>query len=92
MAASAPIAIKLLVVPAEAVPAPLALKLLLDPAEAAKALSIDRSTLYALLMDGRIASFTVGRARRIPVSALEAWIARELGEAAPATDDGGDAA
>ena len=49
-------------------------KLLLTPAEAAQALSIDRSTLYAYLMSGEIASITIGRARRIPVSALEQWI------------------
>jgi excisionase family DNA binding protein len=58
-------------------------KLLLTPAEAAKALSLNRSTLYGLLMSGAIESLTVGRARRISVRALEAWIAaKERGDAA----------
>ena len=53
-------------------------KLLLTPAEAAQALSIDRSTLYAYLMSGEVASITIGRSRRIPVSALEAWIGSKI--------------
>jgi excisionase family DNA binding protein len=54
------------------------LKMLLKPQEAADALSIDRSTLYELLMDGTIPSIKIGRARRIPVSALEQWIADQI--------------
>jgi excisionase family DNA binding protein len=38
-------------------------------------LSIDRSTLYDLLMNGEIPSIKIGRARRIPVKALESWVA-----------------
>jgi excisionase family DNA binding protein len=53
-------------------------KLLLAPKEAAQLLSIDRSTLYILLMRGDIASITIGRARRIPVKALEQWIAEQM--------------
>jgi len=53
-------------------------KLLLTPQEAAKALSINRSTLYALLMREEIPSILIGRARRIPVQVLEDWIARKL--------------
>ncbi len=53
-------------------------KLLLTPQEAADALSINRSTLYALLMRGEIPSILIGRARRIPVHGLEEWIARKL--------------
>ena len=56
-------------------PQPLASnKLLLTPQEAAKALSINRSTLYALLMREEIPSILIGRARRIPVYVLEEWI------------------
>ena len=54
------------------------LKLLLTPQEAANALSINRSTLYLMLMRGEIPSITIGRARRIPVQALTAWIAQQL--------------
>lgn len=54
--------------------------LLLTSQEAVRALSINRSTLYVLLMRGDIPSFKVGRARRIPVRALEEWIARHLVE------------
>ena len=53
-------------------------KLLLSPQEAADALSINRSTLYALLMRGEIPSIQIGRARRIPVQVLEEWIAGKL--------------
>jgi excisionase family DNA binding protein len=65
-----------------------AIKLLLTPAEAAKALAIDRSTLYCYLMSGEIDSFTIGRARRIPVRILEEWIARQLGGGAPSPREG----
>jgi excisionase family DNA binding protein len=57
---------------------PTEFKLLLTPREAARALSIDRSTLYVLLMRGDIPSITIGRARRIPVKALEEWIADQI--------------
>lgn len=53
-------------------------KLLLTPQEAADALSINRSTLYQLLMRGEIPSITIGRARRIPLKWLEAWIEQQL--------------
>ena len=53
-------------------------KLLLTPQEAADALSINRSTLYALLMHEEIPSILIGRARRIPVQVLEEWIAGKL--------------
>jgi excisionase family DNA binding protein len=57
---------------------PVKLKLLLTPAEAAHALAIDRSTLYVLMMDGTIPSIKLGRARRIPLSWLEQWIADQI--------------
>jgi excisionase family DNA binding protein len=52
--------------------------LLLAPEQAAETLSISRATLYALLSDGAIQSFRIGKRRVIPVTALEAYIAREL--------------
>ena len=53
-------------------------KLLLTPQEAAEALSINRSTLYKLLMRGEIPSILIGRSRRIPVHGLEEWITQQL--------------
>ena len=53
-------------------------QLLLTPAEAATLLHINRSTLYPLLMRGDIPSIRIGRARRIPVSALMRWIDQQV--------------
>ncbi len=53
-------------------------KLLLTPKEAAEVLGIGVSLLYILLGQKRIMSVKVGRCRRIPVSALEAYIEAEL--------------
>jgi excisionase family DNA binding protein len=41
--------------------------------EAAEMLGVGRATLYKLVMRGEIESFTVGRARRIAISALEQY-------------------
>lgn len=56
-------------------------KKLVTAAEAAVLLGISRAHLYGLVMRGEIPSIKIGRARRIPVSALEEWIARQLEEA-----------
>jgi excisionase family DNA binding protein len=50
-------------------------KLLLTPLEAAEALSISRSHLYDLIVRRRIFSVKVGGARRIPLHALQAYVA-----------------
>jgi excisionase family DNA binding protein len=50
--------------------------LLVDPAGAARLLSVDRSTIYKL-MDSGLASFRIGRARRISVHEIERWIAAQ---------------
>ena len=50
-------------------------KLLLTPAEAAICLGIGRSKLYELLAGGVVASIRIGNCRRIPFSALEAFVA-----------------
>lgn len=61
-------------------------KKLLTVAEASRAMSIGRSLLYRLVMSGQIRSVVVGgRSRRIPVDALDAFIARELADQAEAT-------
>jgi excisionase family DNA binding protein len=55
--------------------------LLLTPVQAAKRLNVARSFLYNhLLMSGSLASVKIGKCRRIPVSALEAYVARLLAE------------
>ena len=50
--------------------------LLLTPKAAAKRLSLAESTLYQLLTSGQLESITIGRARRIPMDALTAYVAR----------------
>jgi len=53
---------------------------LLTVEEAARRLSLGRTTLYALLKDGQITSVRVGRLRRIPAEALDAYTARLISE------------
>lgn len=53
--------------------------LLLTPEEAARALSISRSKLYELLADGQLESVRIGALRRIPVDALNSFIAQLAG-------------
>ena len=50
-------------------------RLLLTPAEAALCLGIGRSKLYELLSAGVIFSIHIGNCRRIPTSALDAFVA-----------------
>ena len=50
--------------------------LLLTPKEAARQLSLASSTLYQLLLRGEVESVTIGRSRRIPMSALTAYVDR----------------
>ena len=52
--------------------------LLLTVNQAATRLGIGRSFLYDLLMRGEIQSVKLGRARRIPVAALEQFIGERL--------------
>lgn len=57
-------------------------KKLLSVKEAATAMNLSRSFLYALVMRGEIPSIKIGRARRIPVSVIDEWIAKQVAEAA----------
>jgi excisionase family DNA binding protein len=50
-------------------------RLLLTVPEAAGALAISRSKLYELLAVGAIASVRIDGSRRIPLSALESYVA-----------------
>ncbi len=54
-------------------------KLLVTVEEAARMLSVGRSLLYRLVLRQEIASVKIGRTRRIPVTALEAFIACQVG-------------
>jgi excisionase family DNA binding protein len=55
-------------------------KLLLTIPETSDALGLGRSAVYELLLLGEIASIKIGRARRVPLKALEDFVARRLGE------------
>lgn len=59
------------------------LPLLLRPEEAADVIRVSRAKFYTLMSEGRIKSLKVGRARRIPVSEIQKWIASELKEQNP---------
>ncbi len=49
--------------------------LLLTCTQAAAVLSLSRATVQRLVASGELPSVTVGRARRIPVSDLQAYVA-----------------
>ncbi|GIG30815.1 helix-turn-helix domain-containing protein [Cellulomonas marina] len=51
-------------------------RLLLTVVEAARRLGIGRTLMYDLLAAGEITSVHVGRLHKIPVAALEAYVAR----------------
>lgn len=59
-------------------------QLLYTPTEAAAALGIGRSSLYVLLAQGAIASVRIGGSRRIPVTALDDFVAGLLDDTAVA--------
>lgn len=51
-------------------------RLMYPPAEAGEKLGVGRSTVYELIASGELESVKVGRCRRIPADALEAFVAR----------------
>lgn len=53
-------------------------KLLLTVGQAAERLGVGRSFLYSMVMAGEIASIKLGRARRIPVAALERFVEERM--------------
>jgi excisionase family DNA binding protein len=59
-------------------------KILLTVPEAAAALAISRSKLYELLAVGLIRSVRIDGSRRVPVEALEAYVAGLLDQEAAA--------
>lgn len=54
-------------------------KLLLTPAEAAEILAVGRSTVYELIATGDLESVRIGRSRRVPRAALDAFVRRLRG-------------
>ena len=56
------------------------MSLLLNPEAAAKELSISRTALYELMARSQIESIKIGRSRRIPRQALDAYVARLVAE------------
>ena len=57
-------------------------RLLLTPERTAERLDVSRTTVYALLASGELESVRIGRSRRIPVQAVEGYVAR-LRDAVP---------
>ena len=56
--------------------------LLYTPEGAADMLNIGRSKVFEMMKDGRLPSVQIGRSRRIPTAALEAFVARLADDAA----------
>jgi excisionase family DNA binding protein len=57
-------------------------KLLLTPEEVAEVLNLSRATIYDLIRLRAITSVKIGRARRIPASSVEEYVARLVEEVA----------
>ena len=55
-------------------------KKLLTVSEAADMLGLGRSKAYQLVMQGELRSIQIGRARRVPVAALDEFIQRMTNE------------
>jgi excisionase family DNA binding protein len=55
-------------------------RLMLRPTEAGEAIGVSRSKAYELIATGQIPSVKVGGCVRVPVAALQEWIARRLQE------------
>jgi excisionase family DNA binding protein len=55
-------------------------RLLLRPTEAADAIGVSRSKAYELIASGEIPSVKMGGCVRVPVAALNQWIADRLSE------------
>ena len=51
-----------------------AVRLLLTVEQAAGRLNVGRSTAYALILSGQLESVSVGRLRRVPADAVEAFV------------------
>ena len=52
-------------------------EVLISVEEAARRLNISRSTLYLLIQRGELQSIKIGASRRVPVAALDEFVARQ---------------
>ena len=57
-------------------------RLLFTPEEVAEMLSLGRSTIYVLMASGSLGSVRVGRARRVPVTAVREYVEQLIHEEA----------
>lgn len=57
-------------------------KLLLTVEEAGAAIGLARSKMYELMTSGDVESVKIGKSRRVPAEALEAYVARLRAEQA----------
>ncbi|GAA0509686.1 helix-turn-helix domain-containing protein [Saccharopolyspora thermophila] len=55
-------------------------RVLLTVEQAAERLSLSRTTMFRLIKTGEIASVRIGKARRIPAEALDAYVNRLVAE------------
>ena len=55
--------------------------LLVKPEEAARMLQISRTEIFRMIGSGEIASILIGRRRRIPVAALNEYVATRIAAA-----------
>ena len=55
-------------------------EILLTVPEAARRLPLGRTLVYELIATGSLPSLKIGRARRIPASALEQWVTGQVGD------------
>lgn len=58
--------------------------LLYKPEAAAAALGIGKTKVFELISSGQLETVRIGRSRRIPADALEAYVARLRSSGAPA--------
>lgn len=59
-------------------------RVMLTVEQAAEALGVGRTTMFALIKSRAVASVLIGRSRRVPLTAIEAYTARLDAEQNPA--------
>ena len=59
-------------------------RLLFTPEHAADKLDVGRTTVYALMATGELRSVKIGRSRRVPAAASEAYVNRLVGKGSSA--------
>jgi excisionase family DNA binding protein len=71
-------------------PSQLSTPLLVRVEEAARILSLGRATIYKMIDSGQLPSIKCGAARRIPVAAIEKWIAANTQQHSLPSDEGAE--